>query len=48
MDVTLTAQYSMSSAVTPNLNMMDANGMLDYAGAASSRSFVGRSCIYSR
>lgn len=32
-DVTLTAQYSMSSAVTPNLNMMDANGMLDYAGA---------------
>lgn len=32
-DVTLTAQYSMSSAVTPKLNMMDANGMLNYAGA---------------
>lgn len=32
-DVTLTGQYSMSSAVTPKLNMMDANSMLDYAGA---------------
>ena len=33
-DVTLTGQYSMSSAVAPELNMMSANEMLDYIGAA--------------
>lgn len=33
-DVTLTGQYSMSSAVSPELNMMSANEMLDYIGAA--------------
>lgn len=31
-DVTLRAQYSMTSAVTPKLNMMDTEGLLNYAG----------------
>ena len=32
--MTLAGHYSMSSAVAPELNMMSANEMLDYIGAA--------------